>query len=269
MVCGALTFGPRRAASRVCDPPARQVRALSSLPPFPGLPGSNGARARPRQSVRRKVVGHFQRTLAAGMLVMLPIGVTALVLKFLFDLLTPILQPFTDRLPGPDIRGTGLVALLILIYVVGLVAAFVIGRRIINVAHRVMEVIPVVKGIYSTTRTAVQLLSTNRANGENGVDRYSGVVLVEFPRPGIRSIGLVTSQMYDAEGQEVLAVFVPTTPIPSSGYLVIVPISQVTRLDMSVEEAMAVVVSGGILSDRIFRRSGFEAHSDSDSQSSE
>ena len=193
---------------------------------------------------------------------MLPIGITVLVLKFIFDLLTPILQPLTDLLPGPDLYGTGLVALLLLIYVVGLVAAFVVGRRIIGVAHRAMEVIPVVKGIYSTTRTAVDLLSNaNYASGADDTERYSGVVLIEFPRPGIRSIGLVTSQMYDAEGQEVLAVFVPTTPIPSSGYLVIVPSSQVTHLDMSPEDAMSVVVSGGILSERMFQRSGFEARS--------
>lgn len=197
---------------------------------------------------------------------MLPIGITALVLKFVFDLLTPILQPVTDLLPGPDVHGTGLLALLLLIYVVGLIAAFVIGRRIIGVAHRVMEVIPVVKGIYSTTRTAVELLSsTGKANGASDTDRYAGVVLVEFPRPGIRSIGLITSQMYDSEGQEVLAIYVPTTPIPSSGFLVIVPTSQVTRLEMSVEEAMSVVVSGGILSDRMFQRSGFEARSREDS----
>ena len=202
---------------------------------------------------------------------MLPIAITALVLKFIFDLLTPILQPLTDLLPGPDLYGTGLVALLIVIYVVGLVAAFVVGRRLIGLAHRAMEVIPVVKGIYSTTRTAVELISnsnrltsTNGTNGTNGTDateRYSGAVLIEFPRPGIRSIGLVTSQMFDAEGQEVLAVFVPTTPIPSSGHLVIVPSSQVTRLDMSVEEAMSVVISGGILSEKMFQRSGFVARS--------
>ena len=197
---------------------------------------------------------------------MLPIGITALVLKFVFDLLTPILQPVTDLLPGPDVHGTGLVALLLLIYVVGLIAAFVIGRRIIGVAHRVMEVIPVVKGIYSTTRTAVELLSrSGRNNGTSVDEHYTGVVLVEFPRPGVRSIGLITSQMYDSEGQEVLAVYVPTTPIPSSGFLIIVPSSQVTRLDMSVEEAMSVVVSGGILSERMFQRSGFEARSREDS----
>ena len=196
---------------------------------------------------------------------MLPIGITALVLKFMFDLLTPLLQPVTDLLPGPDVHGTGLVALLIVIYLVGLVAAFVIGRRIIDFAHRAMEVIPVVKGIYSTTRTAVELLSnSSRTNGATDSEQYSGVVLVEFPRPGIRSIGLVTSQMYDAEGQEVLSIYVPTTPIPSSGFLVIVPASQVERLDMSVEEAMSVVVSGGILSERMFTRSGFEARSRAD-----
>ena len=81
------------------------------------------------------------------------------------------------------------------------------------------------------------LSSTGKANGASDTDRYAGVVLVEFPRPGIRSIGLITSQMYDSEGQEVLAIYVPTTPIPSSGFLVIVPTSQVTRLEMSVEEA--------------------------------
>ena len=241
---------------------------MTLLNAHPAQPGSNGT-GPPRPSrpsllrrVARRVLGHFQRTLAAGILVMLPIGITALVLKFVFDLLTPILQPVTDLLPGPDVHGTGLVALLLLIYVVGLVAAFVIGRRIIGFAHRAMEVIPVVKGIYSTTRTAVSLLSTTRKdNGASEADRYSGVVLVEFPRPGIRSIGLITSQMYDAEGQEVLSVYVPTTPIPSSGFLVIVPSSQVTHLEMTVDEALSVIVSGGILSEKIFSRSGFEARS--------
>ncbi len=229
----------------------------------PGIPGSNGSRVRRQQPLSRRVVSHFQRTLVAGILIMLPIGITALVLKFIFELLTPLLQPLTNLLPGPDLYGTGLVALFLLIYVVGLVAAFVIGRRLINLAHRVMEVIPLVKGIYSTTRTAVQFLSTSgRSENGNGSAPYSGVVLVEFPRPGIRSVGLVTSQMYDADGQEVLSIFVPTTPIPSSGFLIIVPTSQVTYLDMSVEEAMAVVISGGILAERIFQRSGFAARSE-------
>ncbi len=187
---------------------------------------------------------------------MLPIGITALVLKFIFDLLTPILQPVTDLLPGPDIHGTGLIALLVLIYLVGLVAAFVIGRRLIDLAHRAMEVIPFVKGIYSTTRTAVQLLGGNLEANER--DKYTGVVLLEFPRAGIHSIGLVTSRMDNPDGGEFLSVYVPTTPIPSSGFLVIVPDSEVITTDISVEDAMTVVVSGGILTQRVFERTVFE-----------
>jgi uncharacterized membrane protein len=188
----------------------------------------------------------------AGLLVMLPIGITLLVLRFLFELLDPILDPAMDLLPGPEIAGAGLVALIVLIYIVGLVAAFVLGRRIIAVGHRVLEFIPVVKGIYGTTRSAVQLIS----NGNNGQKGYDGVVLIEFPRPGIRSIGLITSRLIDTEGEELLSIYIPTTPIPSSGFLVIAPASQVTPIDMTVEDAMSVIISGGILSDRMFQRSG-------------
>ena len=85
----------------------------------------------------------------------MPIGITALVLKFFFDLLNPLLEPLTDFLPGKEVTGLGLAALLVLVYLVGLVAAFVLGRRLIGVGHKVMEFIPLVKGIYSTTRAAV------------------------------------------------------------------------------------------------------------------
>ena len=216
-------------------------------------PGGPGRRPRPFRLLRR-IAGHFQRTIVAGILVMLPIGITILVLKFVFDLLTPILQPVTDLLPGPDIYGTGLIALLALIYIVGLVTAFVLGRRLIDIAHRIMELIPFVKGIYSTTRTAVQLLGGSL--GEEAGNKYTGVVLVEFPRPGIHSIGLITSRINDPEGEELLSIYIPTTPIPSSGFLVIVPTSQVITTDISVEDAMSVVVSGGILMNRVFERAG-------------
>ena len=193
---------------------------------------------------------HLERTLGAGILVILPIGITALVLKFFFDLLNPILEPITDYLPGEQITGLGLAALLVLVYVVGLVAAFVVGRRLIAVGHRFMEFIPLVKGIYGTTRAAVGVLSNNNDR------QYSGVVLIDFPRSGIKSIGLVTCRMTDANGEEMLAIYIPTTPIPSSGFLIYAPASEVTVTDMSVEEAMRVVISGGVLSARVFERFG-------------
>jgi len=188
---------------------------------------------------------------------------TVLILKFFFDLLDPVLQPAVDLLPGPTITGAGMIALIVLVYLLGLFAAQVLGRRLIDVGHRIMEVIPVVKGIYGTTRMAIQILSSNSngsADGNGGLQghEYSGVVLIDFPRPGIKSIGLITSSMLDSDGEEALSVYIPTTPIPSSGFLVIVPASDVTRTDMSVEDAMRVVMSGGIRLDAVFKRYGFQ-----------
>ena len=210
----------------------------------------------------RRPAQHFQRTLGAGILVILPIGITVLVFKFFYDLLDPVLNPLVDMLPGESVAGTGMFGFLVLVYILGLFAAQVIGRRMIGVGHRIMEVIPVVKGIYGTTRMAIEVLSqggNEESNGEvGGSHEYHGVVLVEFPRTGVKSIGLITSSMLDLDGEEVLSVYIPTTPIPSSGFLVIIPASDVVRTDMTTEEAMRVVISGGIRLDQVFQRSGFK-----------
>ena len=198
----------------------------------------------------RKIVVHVQRTLGAGVLVTMPIGITILVLKFLFDLLDGILKDPLGLLPGPEIPAIGFAVLIISVYLVGIIAAHVLGRRLIGFGHRVLEEVPVVKNIYGTTRSAVELLSNNSDS------RYSGVVLIDWPRPGIQSIGLVTSRMVDTTGEEMLAVYIPTTPIPSSGFLVMVAAREVTHTEMSVDDAMKVVISGGILAGRVFQQFG-------------
>ena len=216
-------------------------------------PNNGPARANPlhRRGPVRHMLVHFERSLGAGFLVVLPIGVTALILKFFFDLLDPLLDPAVNLVPGlSGIPGLGLVALLLSIYLLGLVTTHVLGVRLINLGHRIMEFIPVVKSIYGTARTAVVMLSANHDN------QYSAVVLVKFPHPGMQSIGLVTSRMEDTNGEEMLAVYIPTTPIPSSGFLVIVPAKDVTPTEMSVDEAMKVVISGGILAGQEFQQFG-------------
>jgi len=194
-------------------------------------------------------VVHIERMLGAGILVLLPIGVTILVLKFFFDLLDPLLQePALHRLPGPEIPGLGLLTLMVLVYLAGLVTTQVLGRAMVDLGHRVLERIPVVNSIYGTTRTAVNLLS----NSSN--QPYRGVVLVQFPHPGMQSIGFITSRISDGNGGEKLAVYVPTTPIPSSGFMVIVREEDVTPTELSVEDAMKVVISGGLFAEREFQR---------------
>ncbi len=194
------------------------------------------------------LVVHVERTLGAGILVLLPIGITILVFKFFFDFLDPVLAKPLSYLPGPHIPGLGLLILVVLVYIAGLVTAHVVGRRLIGIAHRALEFIPLVKTIYGTTRTAVDLISSNNN------PQYSAVVLVEFPRPGCQAIGLVTSRLVGPEGEDLLAVYIPTTPIPSSGFLIMMPSRDVTPAGMSVDDAMKIVISGGILAGTVFQQ---------------
>ena len=177
----------------------------------------------------------------------LPIGITLLVLSFFFSLLDPILGPFLEKfLPGLYFRGSGLAALVIALYLIGLITSHVVGRRLIEWGHLIIERIPLVKIIYSTTRSGVELLSGSKDSP------YRGAVLVEFPRLGMRSIGLVTSSLERADGEEMVFVYIPTTPVPSSGFLVLVGVNDVTPLDMSVDDAMKIIISGGILAGELF-----------------
>ena len=199
----------------------------------------------------RKVLFHIEATIGAGLLVILPLVITIWVVKFFFDLMEPIFQDTVlPYLPGPQIPGMGVLAMLVLIYVAGWFTTHGLGRRLINTGHRLVELIPGVKGIYSPLRSAMQLMS-------NTEDRpYRGVVLVEFPRAGAKSIGLITSQLSESDGEDMVAVYIPTTPVPSSGFLIIVPSRDVIYTDISVDDAMKIIISGGLLAGTILREAG-------------
>jgi uncharacterized membrane protein len=190
---------------------------------------------------------------------MLPIGITILIFKFFFDLLDPLPHlvlrwiPKLDTCwsltaPGTICPGFGLVLLLVLVYLVGLITTHVVGRRVVAIFHGILEAIPVVKSIYRTTRSAVELLSTS-GNHEHP---YSGVVLVDFPSRGFKSLGLITAHLGVRDGEETLAVFVPNSPVPSTGFLVVVSAKDVITTQMSVDDALKILVSGGILAKDLY-----------------
>ena len=193
---------------------------------------------------------HIKNRLTAGFLVLIPIGVTVLIVKVLFDLLDPPLQgliewirPRADGDPAPGwiFPGLGLISLVVIAYLMGLVASVVVGRRLIGLGDRGVGMIPVIKSIYGVARQATEIFS-------NPSNRFKAVVLVAFPwGSGMRSIGLVTGRLITEDGVPSLAVFVPTAPNPSSGFLAILPEEHATYVDLSVDDAMRMVVSGGIL----------------------
>ena len=194
-------------------------------------------------NVVKTVIRHVRNTVLAGVLIMIPVAVTYIIFKYLFDLFDPLLEPAFNQFTDSYVNGMGLVALFIIIYLVGLITTHVMGRRLIAIGHGAVDTIPVVRAVYRTTRQAIEVLSTV----SHAAEGHSSVVLVEFPGHGLRSIGLVTSKIEDQDGQTLLVVYVPTSPFPTSGFLVFLPPEKVTMTDLPVDDAIKLIVSAGIL----------------------
>ena len=185
---------------------------------------------------------HIRKHILSGLLVLLPLGATYLILRFLFDIIDPPMRDLVGEVFGRQIPGVGIVTFLLVVYVAGFIGSYVIGRRFIAFGHRMVDLIPIVRPIYRTARQTVDALGT--ANWE---ERYSRVVLFDFPKEGVKSIGFITASFRDDAGTAMVAVYVPTTPVPTSGYLALVPEDAVVSTSLSVDEAMKIIISGGVL----------------------
>ena len=204
----------------------------------------------------------LQRYFVSGLLTLLPIWLTWVVFTFVFRLLSglshpwvgPLSQRLADSFPralgwidDPWVQtGIALFATLVTIVAVGVLAHRVIGQRLIGGFERGIARVPLANTVYSGTRKLLDILQTK----PEGAQR---VVLIEFPHRGARAIGFVTRVLRDElTGEELAAVFVPTTPNPTGGYLEIVPMSRLTPTDWSVDQAMSFILTGGAVApDRI------------------
>jgi uncharacterized membrane protein len=192
-----------------------------------------------------------------GLLVLTPIVVTAYVFYQLFIRIDGLLGGKIIELTGYQIPGMGFVAVLLLILFAGVLARNLIGKRLIQLGEAIVNRIPLINRIYS----AVQQLSQAFFSGKRAV--FQKAVLIEFPKDGTYCIGFQTSEpkgeIRSHAQVELLSIFLPTSPNPTSGYLLFVPRHKVRPLMMSIEEAVKLVISGGAVlpPDRVeFREEG-------------
>jgi uncharacterized membrane protein len=190
---------------------------------------------------------HLRNTFLAGILTAVPLVATYFVLKFLFVSLDGIFQPVFNYLLGRTIPGAGLVALVIFVYLLGLLAANLIGRSIIRWFDTGMSRAPIIKYIYTAARQVVD--SLRRLQGVP----FKKVVIVEFPRTGMYSLAFVTGKPVDFKGQKKIPIFIPHTPNPMTGFLVLLSTEELIDTDLSVEDAMKMVLSGGLLSPEVIK----------------
>ena len=196
----------------------------------------------PRASAGRVL----RRYLFTGLLVLLPVVITVFVLGRLFFALDDILGRFVETYLDRSLPGVGLIALIALIMGIGAIASNILGKRIIRVGERLVARVPLMGWIYRTTK---QLFSTIL---EERGQSFRKVVLVSYPQKGTYSVAFVTSESPSSVegdlGMGFVTVFLPTTPNPTSGFLLVVPAGEVIPLNMSVDEGLRLVISAGALS---------------------
>ncbi len=198
---------------------------------------------------------NVKKNILIGLVTVIPVALTLVIVEFLLrlilDIASPLmhiivseLKPFAPGLAGwidlPVLDmfiALGLVGLIL--YTLGLLASRYLGQKILALVDSIMQRIPLVKTIYNAIKKLIEALQQNPGTTQR-------VVLIEFPNPTMKTVGLVTRTFIDRNtGRELAAVYVPTTPNPTSGYLEIVPVDQITPTDWTFDQAMTFIVSGG------------------------
>jgi uncharacterized membrane protein len=192
----------------------------------------------------------LRRYFVAGLLVWIPLGVTYILLKFLISLMDRSLRYVPERyLPeawlGLPIPGLGVILTIIVVLVTGLLAANIVGRSVVGGWESLMERIPIVRSIYSAAKNFAEIVFSESGHA------FSKVLLVEYPRKGLYTLTFQTAsdvgEIQGRTGTDVVCCFVPTTPNPTSGFIIIVPKKDTIELDMEVDEAVKLIMSLGVV----------------------
>jgi len=189
----------------------------------------------PRGKILRKLRGQF----IMGLVLVVPLGLTAWILVWIFNAIDNILGPYIEKLWGHYYPGIGFGVMVVLIYLIGLLAGNFLGRRLIRFGESLLARVPVVRPLYNGIK---QVLESFSSPGKTG---FMQVVLIEYPRKGIKAIGFITNELTDSSGQKLINVFIPTSPNPTTGFLQIVKEEEITRTRLSVDDAIKMVVSVG------------------------
>ena len=191
--------------------------------------------------VRRR----FRELFVVGLAVVLPLLLTYVLLRLLFDTLDSVLDPAIRGILGRRIPGLGFLAALAMIFLVGALTTNIVGRKLVAMTEGLLLRIPLVKNVYGASK---QLFDAITLPGKGA---FRQVVILEYPRPGLYAIGFITAAQaegfQDIVGEKTVNVFIPTAPNPTSGFFLVVPEKSVTPVPISMEEALKLIVSGGLI----------------------
>ncbi len=183
----------------------------------------------------------FRNYFISGLVAILPIALSLWILGYVFKLLDSTFGEPLLRLIGYRVPGLGLVLSLLFIFLLGMVVSNVVGRRVAKWIDRIFERIPVLKIVYLPIKDIMNNFTDKKSNN------FKQAVLVEYPRQGIQSVGFITRENVFIDGENKTIVFIPTTPNPTSGFIIYVAAGDYQLLDIPVEAALRTIISLGTL----------------------
>ena len=206
------------------------------------------------QTPKTSIMAETRRRILLGVFTLIPLWLTflllSIILQFISDMAAPLINWLTSGINASDMAyrfsrapafqtALSLFVMVTILYLTGWLASRWLGRKIMVLVDDIMQRIPIARSIYKTIKRLAEAIQTT----SNDFER---VVLIEFPSRDMKTVGLVTRTFKDTNtGRELAAVYVPTTPNPTSGYLEIVPVEYLTPTDWKMEEAMSFIISGG------------------------
>lgn len=196
----------------------------------------------------KNFLSHFKLYVFRGVLALIPIGLTIFIIQIIYVFIDKRVMELVDQYIGYRIPGLGLLLFVVVLYIVGMVASNVLGRRMFSVLDKITSKIPLAKITYQVGKQISDTLSLPEKQ------IFKKAVLVDYFKPDSWVIGFVTGEItVEESGEKLLKVFIPTVPNPTSGFLVILKESQTKNPNWTVEEAMKMVISGGIIGPEVIK----------------
>ena len=182
----------------------------------------------------------FRAKLFAGVATLLPLYLTYVVIRFLFESLEKMSGPILKQF-GLGIPGLGIILTIILIYLLGIIVTNFLGRKIFDIGESIVKRVPIVSMIYTTLKQITDTFT------KGTTDAFEGVVYIQYPRQGLWTMAFISGKSKNKDGIPFFHIFVPTTPNPTSGFFLLIPQADAISTGMTVEEGLKTIISGGLL----------------------
>jgi len=200
-----------------------------------------------------RITAVLKRYFLSGVLVVVPLILTYLVLEFLFEAVDGVLKPLLSRVLGYYVTGLGVLVTILLVLLAGFFTRSLIGWRVYSLGDRILRRMPLIRPIYGAAKQLLEAVALPSAKS------FREVALIEYPRRGTWALCFVSNRLdvkhqVGGESERYVTVFIPSSPTPVSGWVVLARAEEVLPVEMTVEEAVTFVVSGGVASPRMIKR---------------